>query len=66
MKKSVHQVLNVGVQGITHHRPPRKAEKSYYKGSKRASGLPNLLSCHHRADGKGSHMPVGDNLEVEG
>ena len=44
-----------------HNRPERKL----LHWAKKASELKDLLSCHHRADGKGAHMPVGDILKEE-
>ena len=39
---------------------------SYYNEATRASEFHDLLSCHHRPDGEGIHMPVGDISKVEG
>ena len=48
------------------HRPPQKdPNDSYYTGAERASEL-NILSCYHRDDGKGVHIPVGDISKIEG
>ena len=35
-------------------------------GTKRVSGLHNLLSRHHRTNGEGVQVPVGDIPQVEG
>ena len=60
-------MLDMGFQGIAHHRLPQiDQSESYYTGAERASELQDLLNCQHRADGKSVHMPVGDILKVDG
>ena len=49
---------------ITDHH--EKTETSYYIEAKRAAELNDLLNCHHKTDGKGAHMPVGDILKLKG
>ena len=39
--------------------------KSYYTGAKRASGLHDLLSHHHRPNGKHIQVPVGNISQVK-
>ena len=53
------------------HRDPGVAStitdtESYYTRAKRASRLHGLLSHHHRTDGEGVQVPVGDIPQVEG
>ena len=43
----------------------KKQYESYYTKAKRVSELHDLLGCHHRANGEGVQMPVGDILQVE-
>ena len=43
------------------HNTAKDRNEGYYTGAIGASKLNNLLSSHHRANGKGVHMPVGDN-----
>ena len=43
----------------------KRPNKSHYTEAIRASKLHNLLSCHHWANGKSIHMPVGDIPKVE-
>ena len=47
--------------------PPRKDRyESYYTRAKRTGGLHDLLSRHHRTNGEGVQVPVGDIPQVEG
>ena len=38
---------------------------SYYTGATRAMELCHLLSHHHRPNGEGIHIPVGDISQVK-
>ena len=63
----MHDVLDMGVHGITHHRLLQKDWKeSYYTRAKRACELHIHFSCHHRANGKAVPVHVGDISKVEG
>ena len=64
--KSTHHTLSKGSRDCTSHTTMKDKNKGYYTKAKKASELHDLLSCHHRADRKGVHMPVGDISEVEG
>ena len=48
------------------HTTMKDLNASYYTGAASASELHNLLSRHHRLDGKGIYMVVGDTSQVEG
>ena len=65
-KKIHHKVKEIGVlepQG----QPLRKHQKeSYYTRAKRVSRLHDLLSRHHKTNGEGVQVPVGDIPQVDG
>ena len=65
-RKIHHNAKDIGIREAQ-IRPSQKTDTgSYYTGAKRVSGLHNLLSCHHRSNGKGVQVPVGDISRVEG
>ena len=60
-------MLDMEFQMTAYHRPPRKnRDESYYIGAETAIEIHDLLSRHHRAEGKGVDMPMGDITMTEG
>ena len=51
-------------ESCKYHRRAKTDTKSYYTGARGVSGLYDLLSRHHRADG-GVQVPLGDIPQVE-
>ena len=61
-----HNTKNIGIQEAQIQLPQRTNMESYYTGAKTVNGLQDLLSCHHRSNGKRIQVPVGDISQVEG
>ena len=65
-KKRTHHTLDMRSRDHTSQTAMKDWKDSYYTGAEKTGELHDLFSFHHRANGNGVYMPVGDISMVEG